>query len=573
MISLVVLAVLAAPELSTPGADEVVRTAMTYLGRPYSYGSRDGSGYDCSGFVRAVFAEHGIQLPRTSRDQAQVGRVVARVEMAAADLLFFTDMPGGRRVTHVGMAIDGERMIHASTGRGEIVIDSLRRGHHADRLMLIRRVLGEVVATRDDEASSSTQALAATRAPSAVIAGAPPDAVPSASAMELRGGWATLSHEGLWLVRPGVSIVAPRGAAWLRVGFPFALDATLRAQVWRYERPRHYLRLLDTVVIGRRDAAVHLAASRVASLTLGDGALVREMTPAIVANGAPGLPTTLAPSLAGSIRLGSGRISGVVDDLLLPRLMGLRLEKGRTRPVALELALDPREVERPRSGVALAATMTRPLWLGDQLNLVARGAVGGAMVGRPALGGSLGGQLSARARNVEVALAIDSAYHDVAFIPGLFGYDYRYLVAGSATTGPLWDGLHRLGRDPVRWGWSHALRANLRIGDVVDLATAFDQGPARPETLPRRRLALTAEVREITLVESWLWLSTYVAYQQRFGVRVAPPLEDGYAEMLFAGVRARIGLGTSVALQVARRTVTDSPALDAFVELSMTMPM
>ena len=63
----------------------VLDTAKRYLGTRYRMGGTKPSAFDCSGFVRYVFAKHGVALPRTAREQSAVGpsnsgrsRLVAR---------------------------------------------------------------------------------------------------------------------------------------------------------------------------------------------------------------------------------------------------------------------------------------------------------------------------------------------------------------------------------------------------------------------------------------------------------------------------------------------------------------
>ena len=97
--------------------DSVVATAAEAMGRPYRYGGTgaDGGGFDCSGLIQYAYAQHGITLPRTSREQAREGRKVPRTvgELAPGDLLTFSNRGGP--VTHVGLYLGDGRFIHSAT--------------------------------------------------------------------------------------------------------------------------------------------------------------------------------------------------------------------------------------------------------------------------------------------------------------------------------------------------------------------------------------------------------------------------------------------------------------------------
>src|SRR5690606_8647698 len=58
----------------------VVSIAMRYLGVPYVWGGTTPAGFDCSGFTSYVFAQVGIDLPRTSASQRYAGTVVSWAE-------------------------------------------------------------------------------------------------------------------------------------------------------------------------------------------------------------------------------------------------------------------------------------------------------------------------------------------------------------------------------------------------------------------------------------------------------------------------------------------------------------
>ncbi|MEK7705919.1 MAG: C40 family peptidase, partial [Myxococcota bacterium] len=558
---------------SSVSSEALTATAKTYLGRSYLYGVSDGSGYDCSGFVRAVYAEYGIALPRTSRDQAQVGRVVERAALAAGDLLFFAEAPFGRRITHVGLALDGARMIHASSGRGEIVIDALDGAYYADRLVTIRRVLGEIAPTSGEPATfPRTEGLGV---PSRRwrVAGMPASAVPQMSALDLRTGWAAAAAGSLWYVAPRLSVVAPRMPVWLRLEAPFAVDGARYESLWRYDRPQALLRLVDAAIAGRPDGPAYLSISRRARLTLGDGELVRESTPEVVGRAPPGLPVPPAPALSLAWRAGRDRVSIVADDVVVPRVLGMRLEWGRLSRAALEVAVDPRAAQEARTGAAMAATAHLPLWLGDSMDVVSRGALAGLMVGRPALGASAGSMLALRLGAVETAVELDGHWHDAAYVPGLYGYDYRLLVGGTSTQPPLWEGLRALGREPVRWRMSQTMRWRLRVADVIDFSVALDQGPRRAGILARRRLAMHLELSDVSLGTGWMRLSGFVSYQQRFEEAIATPLRAGLAEVFFAGMRVRAGAYVGFAFEVAKRPSDGSGDLEALVEATFGFPL
>ena len=125
-------------------ADAVLNTAEQYVGTKYVWGGTTPNGFDCSGFVQYVFRQHGIELPRTSRQQAQVGQAVSRGlgSLEVGDLMFFaTD---GNRIDHIAIYAGGNEIIHSSSSGGGVGYDNLssKRGQwFATHHVATRRVI------------------------------------------------------------------------------------------------------------------------------------------------------------------------------------------------------------------------------------------------------------------------------------------------------------------------------------------------------------------------------------------------------------------------------------------------
>lgn len=137
-------------------AAAILDTADDYLGVPYLWGGTTPRGFDCSGFVQYVFRRHGVQVPRTSRQQAMVGQPVGVTlrGLRPGDLMFFAS--NGSRIDHVAIYAGNNEIIHSSSSGGGVGYDNLssRRGawfvnHHvATRRLLANgmNLVGELTA-------------------------------------------------------------------------------------------------------------------------------------------------------------------------------------------------------------------------------------------------------------------------------------------------------------------------------------------------------------------------------------------------------------------------------------------
>jgi cell wall-associated NlpC family hydrolase len=133
-----------APRPTAPGVShsglgyEVTGTALRLRGAPYRNGGSDPAGFDCSGFVKYVFGENGISMPRTVTDQFRAGRKVES-QLQAGDLVFFATVGAG--ASHVGIVIGGNEFVHAPSGAGEVRVERLSAPYWSTRFVGARRVL------------------------------------------------------------------------------------------------------------------------------------------------------------------------------------------------------------------------------------------------------------------------------------------------------------------------------------------------------------------------------------------------------------------------------------------------
>lgn len=135
----------AAPAPSAPSAPEasrspVIATALALRGVPYrNGGSEPTGGFDCSGFVQWVYAQHGTRLPRETREQYREGGKVDRDDIRPGDLVFFETVARG--ASHVGIALGGGEFVHAPSSRGVVRVERYTSGYWASRWVGARRLM------------------------------------------------------------------------------------------------------------------------------------------------------------------------------------------------------------------------------------------------------------------------------------------------------------------------------------------------------------------------------------------------------------------------------------------------
>jgi gamma-D-glutamyl-L-lysine dipeptidyl-peptidase len=93
-----------------------VRWLHQFLGVPYYWGGRSIFGIDCSGLSQQYARFKGKYYPRDAKDQVLLGTSIAFGSHQLGDLAFFskTTQEGDIKITHVGILIDSDEIIHAS---------------------------------------------------------------------------------------------------------------------------------------------------------------------------------------------------------------------------------------------------------------------------------------------------------------------------------------------------------------------------------------------------------------------------------------------------------------------------
>jgi len=134
------------PVASAPGAPppsqvggSIVDTAMRLLGAPYAHSGESPAGFDCSGFVYYVLAQHGCCLPHSAEEQFQFGFPVPAGSLQPGDVVFFrnTYKPG---ISHSGIFVGNGQFIHSSSAVGAVVLTPLSKEYYAKRYVGARRM-------------------------------------------------------------------------------------------------------------------------------------------------------------------------------------------------------------------------------------------------------------------------------------------------------------------------------------------------------------------------------------------------------------------------------------------------
>ncbi len=130
-------------------ASELVVTAMGFLGVPYKRGGNSfETGFDCSGFVRALYEQSaGLLLPRKAEQQAAATVQIDKAELQPGDLVFFNTLK--KTFSHVGIYVGEGKFIHSPRAGSAVRVEDMQKAYWNQRFDGARRVQPERQASSD----------------------------------------------------------------------------------------------------------------------------------------------------------------------------------------------------------------------------------------------------------------------------------------------------------------------------------------------------------------------------------------------------------------------------------------
>ncbi len=139
----------------TERTSDLVVTAIGFLGVPYRRGGNTAeSGFDCSGFVRAMYNQTvGHMLPRRAEEQAAATEKIDRSQLKPGDLVFFNTMR--RAFSHVGIYVGEGKFIHSPRSGAQVRVEDMNGSYWQRRFDGARRVLGGAVPTEELKAAAA----------------------------------------------------------------------------------------------------------------------------------------------------------------------------------------------------------------------------------------------------------------------------------------------------------------------------------------------------------------------------------------------------------------------------------
>lgn len=117
-----------APMTRKQKIEKVIAYAMAQRGDRYSWGASGPNRWDCSGLVSVSMRKAGIKLPHFTGGIQKKGTKVSKKNLKRGDIIF-------PQRGHVGIYLGGGKMIHASSGKGRVIVAKVYGFYTARRVL------------------------------------------------------------------------------------------------------------------------------------------------------------------------------------------------------------------------------------------------------------------------------------------------------------------------------------------------------------------------------------------------------------------------------------------------------
>lgn len=119
--------------------NQIITEARKYVGVPYLWGGTNSDGFDCSGYVQYVLKQCGISIPRTTEQQVMQGMYISKSQLQPGDLVFLQNTYRAG-VSHVGIYLGNNQMIHSSSSKG-VTVSDLTSSYYTEHYHSARKLL------------------------------------------------------------------------------------------------------------------------------------------------------------------------------------------------------------------------------------------------------------------------------------------------------------------------------------------------------------------------------------------------------------------------------------------------
>ena len=126
------------PDTTPTIGEKAALIAVSMIGRPYKYKGNTPAGFDCSGLVQYSYESTGQDVPHGTKALLGRTRSIGK-DLQTGDLLFFNER--GKKYSHVGIYLENDTFVHATSTGGLVRKDSLQDRYWKDHFIDARRFL------------------------------------------------------------------------------------------------------------------------------------------------------------------------------------------------------------------------------------------------------------------------------------------------------------------------------------------------------------------------------------------------------------------------------------------------